>query len=110
MRFFVRHESHYRYDGPVDLRPHVLRLTPRPAGVVTRSRTIAVRPLPVETAELIDAHGNAVTRVSFAGSSEELRVESVFEVDTIDAREVRLAVPVDLGPYLANPEGDPSVR
>jgi transglutaminase-like putative cysteine protease len=110
MRFFVTHESHYRYDVPVELGPHVLRLTPRPAGVILRSRALTVRPRPVETAEVLDARGNAVTRVTFAGSSQELFVASVFEVDTLDARSVDLPVPADLSPYLANPEDDPAVR
>jgi transglutaminase-like putative cysteine protease len=110
MRFFVTHGSLYRYDGPVNLAPHVLRLTPRPAGVYTRSLTLAVRPTPVETSELLDAYGNAVTRVAFGASSGELFVQRVFEVDTIDARSVGLPVPYDLSPYLANPEDDPSVR
>jgi transglutaminase-like putative cysteine protease len=110
MRFTVRHETLYRYDVPVELGPHVVRLTPRPSSVVLLSRALVVRPTPFERFDFLDAHGNEVTRLTFAGATNELFVESAFEADTLDARSARPPEPIDLGPYLANPDEDPSVR
>jgi transglutaminase-like putative cysteine protease len=110
MRFSVRHESLYRYSAPVQFAPHVLRLTPRPTGVVVRSRVLTVRPTPVDWAEVVDTYSNPVTRVAFDGLSAELSFESVFELDTLDAREWPAPMTGDLYPYLRNPDADESVR
>ena len=47
MRFSIRHETLYRYSGPVGLAPHILRLNPRTEGArvfaACRSLGIAAR-------------------------------------------------------------------
>lgn len=82
MRFRVRHETTYRYDTPVTLGAHVLRLTPRPDGVRIVSHDIVVEPAPVTRRDETDAFGNAITRLEFADTTHSLRVESRFALDT----------------------------
>lgn len=82
MRFTVSHETLYRYSVPVGLAPHVLRLNPRLDGGWLYSRGLVVEPDPIAWCELVDAHGNAVTQVDFAGQSRLLRIDSRFELET----------------------------
>jgi transglutaminase-like putative cysteine protease len=82
VRFHVEHESLYRYDVPIQLGEHVLRLTPRPGSVNVQLRRLIVEPEPVSRSEELDGFGNAVTRVVFAGSTEQLRVASELELET----------------------------
>ena len=82
MRFAVRHETLYRYSVPVVLAPHLLRLTPR-AEHQSLTRSLVVRPEPVELREENDSYGNRVARVTFsAQATDELRIESRFELAT----------------------------
>jgi len=86
MRFTVRHETLYRYSVPVVLAPHLLRLTPRAEHQI-RTRTLVVRPEPVERQEERDAYGNQVTRVTFSNQAIlELSIESRFELETLPPR------------------------
>jgi transglutaminase-like putative cysteine protease len=80
--FRVQHESSYRYDVPVQLGTHSLRLTPRASAGRIISREIVVEPVPIERTETTDAFDNHVTRLVFSGSTQVLRVESRFELDT----------------------------
>lgn len=82
MRFAVRHETVYRYDVPVVLGPHVLRLTPR-GEHPPQARSLVVSPEPVVLRDEPDEHGNTITRVIFSGEATQvLRIESRFEVIT----------------------------
>jgi transglutaminase-like putative cysteine protease len=82
MRFAVRHETRYRYNVPIVLGPHLLRLTPRPEHSLL-SRTLVVRPEPVELRNEVDAFGNLRTRVVFPeAETGELVIQSAFEVET----------------------------
>jgi transglutaminase-like putative cysteine protease len=78
----VRHESLYRYDVPVQLGPHTLRLTPRPGAFHLRSRALSIEPEPSAWSDAVDAFGNSITLLAFSGSTQSLRVESRFELDT----------------------------
>jgi transglutaminase-like putative cysteine protease len=83
MRFTVRHETRYRYDTPIVLAPHVLRLTPRPGEHLLQSRTLVLVPEPAELREETDAFGNLVVHVTFPDRPvHELRIESRFELET----------------------------
>lgn len=122
MRFHVRHETLYRYDAPVRLAPHVLRLNPRPVGVRIASRALRVTRAPVETHDFVDAFGNLLTRVGFDGETQELRIESDFALDTLAAHDPPprvegvpvlpwpMAVGDDLDVYRREPRADPSVH
>ena len=83
MQFRIRHESLYRYDVPVALGEHVLRLTPRADGIRLRSHRLSVEPEPSRWCRELDALGNALTRVSFFGSTQSLRVDSQIELETL---------------------------
>jgi transglutaminase-like putative cysteine protease len=116
--FRVRHESLYRYDVPVQLGSHTLRLTPRAGAIQIRSRQLLVDPQPSAWAETLDAFGNPITILDFSGSTQTLRIESRFELDTLALPELwplgeRLPLALtahgELGPYLiASPH--PAVR
>jgi transglutaminase-like putative cysteine protease len=93
VHFHVRHESLYRYDVPVQLGSHVVRLTPRADGVAFGYRRLTVEPLPVLQVEEFDGFGNSVTRVEFAGSTQTLHVLSEFELDTLLPPELGLPLP-----------------
>jgi transglutaminase-like putative cysteine protease len=98
VHFHVRHESLYRYDVPIQLGSHVVRLTPRAEGVVLGYRRLTVQPVPAFQSEEVDAFGSSVTRVEFSGSTQTLHVLSEFELDTL--------LPPQLGvssPSLASP-------
>lgn len=82
MRFSVRHDTVYRYEAPVSLAPHVLRLTPRAGIGRVLSRRLVILPEPLTLIEETDAHGNCLTRVEFGPATEFLSIESRFEVET----------------------------
>jgi transglutaminase-like putative cysteine protease len=99
VHFRVTHETVYRYDAPVQLGAHVLRLSPRRDRVRLHTQQIAIAPEPVERSEEVDAYGNRVTRVRFAGTTTLLRLASMFELDTESA--LLLAPQRDLLPWPA---------
>lgn len=83
MRFTVRHDTYYRYDTPVTLGPHVLRLTPRPGEHRLQSRTLALLPEPVAIWDETDASGNLLVHVTFPFRPvDELRIDSRFALET----------------------------
>jgi transglutaminase-like putative cysteine protease len=85
VRFIVHHHTRYRYDVPVVLAPHVLRLTPRPNAYLMRTRTLVVTPEPVALRDELDAFGNLVAHVDFPSRSvHELIIDSRFELETPD--------------------------
>ena len=94
----VRHDTLYRYDVPIALGPHVLRLSPR-GGVALGS--LSVHPLPTQRWVELDPLGNSLTRLLFEGETRELRVQNHFEVNT--ALPAQPAVPswwLPIGPAL----------
>src|SRR6478735_2274573 len=83
MRFVVRHDTHYRYDTPIVLAPHVLRLSPRPGEHRLVRRRLLISPEPVETREEVDAFDNLLVHVTFPSwSVDALRIDSQFELET----------------------------
>jgi transglutaminase-like putative cysteine protease len=81
MHFVVRHQTCYRYDVPVTLSTHTLRLTPQ--RVQLRRHTLRVAPEPVTRHATLDAYGNEIMTLTFVGSCQELRVESEVELYTL---------------------------
>lgn len=107
MRVRVRHLARYRYDAPVALGPHLLRLTPR--GQSTMAHGIRVSPAPAFRLDETDVDGNRVTRLGFEGRTNLLEIECRFELDT------RAAAPAPGGradpeAYLARGPGEPRVE
>jgi transglutaminase-like putative cysteine protease len=80
--FWIAHESWYRYDVPVQLAPHLLRLTPRLDTLRIVAQRLSVEPFPSARDDELDAFGNALTRVSFTGQTQTLRVHSQLELET----------------------------
>lgn len=110
----VRHDTLYRYDVPIALGPHVLRLAPR--GGAARA-SISVGPTPIQQWVELDPLGNRLTRLIFQGETQELRVQNHFEVDTtLPAQPALPHWSLPLGPALAadgtfqGPAITPSVR
>lgn len=86
MRFRVQHETRYRYDAPVKLGPHVLRLRPREdAAQRLIHYALAIDPRPARTTGASDAEGNVVAHAWFGGTTDALTVTSTFEVETLRA-------------------------
>jgi transglutaminase-like putative cysteine protease len=83
MRFSLRHQTSYRYSVPVQLTPHLLRLTPRDDSVRNVSQTIDVQPQPSARRELRDERGNRTIECQFVGSTQLLTVDSRFALDTL---------------------------
>lgn len=83
VRFAVRHHTRYRYDVPVRLASHVVRLTPRPDIGRLDRHTLRVWPSPVDQRTIDDDHGNRLVHLEFDGECRELQVESRFELDTL---------------------------
>jgi transglutaminase-like putative cysteine protease len=83
MRFSVRHETIYRYSAPVGLGAHLLRLAPRPEGVVVQRQVIDVEPRPATRTQTHDHFGNLVTHLTFDRPTDRFRIESRFELETI---------------------------
>jgi transglutaminase-like putative cysteine protease len=81
--FFIRHDSLYRYDVPVQLGEHLVRLTPRPGSVRIAAHRITVEPEALGTSHETDAFGNAIVRLNFGGSTQRLRVLSEIELETM---------------------------
>lgn len=84
MRFRIRHETVYRYAGPVTLGPHVLRLRPREDGVQRLARFLLdVSPEPAARSTVLDAEGNTVEHVWFGAPVSALRIVAESEVHTL---------------------------
>ncbi len=82
MRFSVAHVTTYRYDRPVSLEPHVMKLRPRCGGGQSLlSFALTVDPAPAGLAEFLDPDGNVATQAWFSGLNHELRIASNFEVE-----------------------------
>lgn len=105
MRVSVRHETLYRYSAPVMFAPHVFRLTPRSAGVHVLGSSLTVDPRPVDREDSTDCFGNRVTRVSFQGVSNVLRIESRFDVETLASEPLGDFAPPNL-PWTPDPHGE----
>lgn len=110
MRFSVFHETRYRYSAPVRLTPHVLRMTPRTDAGRLLAQSLKITPAPRLRREVSDLWGNRVMLVEFDGQTDDFRLVSRFEIETVrpqapvSARMPRLPWPVEpgdsLGAYL----------
>lgn len=110
--FRVQHESLYRYDVPVQLGAHTLRLTPRGDGARLIERELSIEPAPLEQLDDSDAFGNPITRVRFGGDTQALRITSRFALDTApepalyplgERLPLAPAREPELAPYLSQP-------
>ncbi len=82
VRLWVSHSSCYRYDVPVALGSHELRLVPRPEAARVEQHRLHIDPLPYFRWDARDELGNAVIHVEFSGNTSRLFVQSELELDT----------------------------
>ena len=84
MRLHVRHRTHYQYDHPVFLDPHVLRLKP-PTNATQRliSHDIAIDPAPAGRSENSDLGGNETVTAWFNDLTDHLTITTTSTVDTL---------------------------
>jgi transglutaminase-like putative cysteine protease len=84
MRISLEHSTFYRYDAPVFVEPHTIRLRPRAdASQRLLSYSLRIVPAPAGIAECLDQDGNAATQAWFAGEVSELALHSSFELETL---------------------------
>jgi transglutaminase-like putative cysteine protease len=79
----IAHETTYTYSEPVRLGPQTVRLRPRPGGAMREiGYVLAVDPAPSVRLECLDAYGNRVVRLHFAGETDHLRLALRLAVET----------------------------
>jgi transglutaminase-like putative cysteine protease len=80
----IHHQITYRYDQPVLLAPHFLRLRPRCDVTQTlRQFTLEIDPAPEQLYETLDLDGNAVLKARFtAKGTTQLVITAISEVET----------------------------
>jgi len=86
MLFQIVHRTRYRYNRPVHLDPHEIRLRPRCDGSQRLvDFYLDISPEPVGVAHNLDAEGNAMARTWFAGVHREFCVVTRATVETLRA-------------------------
>jgi transglutaminase-like putative cysteine protease len=109
--FHVRHETLYRYSVPVQLAMHTLRLSPR----FPNAHTLQVDPAPASRTDRIDPFGNAISELTFRGSTQQLRIVSLLEARSFQPALLQGPRPWPsagddgLGVYRFEADPDPSV-
>lgn len=84
MRITVTHSTHYRYDSPVFLEPHIFRLRPRTNGAQRLlSFDLAITPPPAGTTECLDQDGALALNAWFTVPTTEMSVKSQFTVEML---------------------------
>lgn len=67
MQYHLHHTTTYKYDRPVALSPHLLRLQPRAGGDQSVQHYEAiVNPPPLQISSFLDLAGNTITQLRFA--------------------------------------------
>lgn len=92
--YLVRHVTTYRYAAPVAFGEHRFMLRPREShDQRSRSTSLVILPVPVETRWTEDAWGNLVGHARFGAPARELRFEALIEVEQtpLDAGSIRVA-------------------
>lgn len=84
MHISVTHSTVYRYDQPVRLGLHVIRLRPRDDGAQRLlSQDLRIDPPPSLRSQGTDAEGNVVTHAWFDRAASSLEIHSRFHVETL---------------------------
>ena len=84
MKITVTHTTHYRYDSPVILEPHIFRLRPRTNGAQRLlAFDLAITPMPAGTTECLDQDGTLALNAWFSVPTTEMSVKSQFTVEML---------------------------
>ena len=84
MRVSATHSTVYRYDLPVYLAPHIVRLRPRTdSAQKLLAFDLQITPTPAGTTECLDQDGNLALKVWFNAPTRELGVTSRFTVELL---------------------------
>lgn len=98
MIFEVAHRTFYRFERPVFLEPHVLRLRPRcDATQHLLSYRLAIAPEPAGLSEGLDAEGNPMACAWFDGETESLEISVAFTAQALRSNPFAYLV-TDSGP------------
>ena len=84
MRYSISHTTVYRYDQPVKLGSHTVRLCPRSDGSqILKQFTMDIHPSPAKTSTVLDWEGNTCLNLWFSDDQiTELKIHTDAEVDT----------------------------
>src|SRR5579871_4530165 len=84
MRISATHSTMYRYDAPVYLEPHIVRLQPRTnSAQKLLAFDLQITPTPAGTTECLDQDGNLALSAWFNAPTQELKVISRFTVELL---------------------------
>ena len=84
MKITVTHSTVYRYDFPVYLEPHILRLRPRTnSAQQLLTFDLQIAPTPAGTTECLDQDGTLALNAWFNAPTRELSVRSQFTVEML---------------------------
>jgi transglutaminase-like putative cysteine protease len=87
-RYRVEHQTAYRYEEPVTLSHHQLRLTPRPLPHQhSQAYELALTPVPAYRCQRLDAFGNSVIEIAIESAHSELEIVARSTVE-LSQREV----------------------
>jgi len=110
MRISVVHSTVYRYDCAVFLEPHIFRLRPREDATQRLQQfSIDIQPAPAGRSFLLDQDGSAALETWFDAPTEQLAVQTVFQVETLRENPFDFVLTAEtygdslraaLGPYL----------
>jgi transglutaminase-like putative cysteine protease len=122
----IRHLTHYRYSGGVDLGLHDIRARPRDDGAQRlRAFSLSIAPEPAGSSATNDLEGNAVFQAWFQGTHKSLAIIAQADVETFRSNPFDFIIlrghtnlpDSDLGeafpllrPYLTRPAIEPGVR
>lgn len=94
MRVNLSHTTVYRYDAPVILEPHIIRMRPRDdAAQHVLQHHLQISPTPRGQSTCLDPAGNVVVQAWFEGMTNELAVSSSFELETLRANPFDFLLP-----------------
>ena len=83
MRYYILHKTTYKYDRPVVLTPHAIRLRSRCDGSQKLlSFSLQIDPQPIGISDIIDLDGNSLIQTWFQEPTDYLKIEVSSEVET----------------------------
>ncbi|MGI0487313.1 transglutaminase family protein [Pantanalinema rosaneae CENA516] len=84
MLYQISHTTHYAYDQPVTLQPHIIRLRPRSDHTqALKQFSLQVSPIPKQESAIVDLDGNPLIKVWFDREpTTSLTIQTLLQVET----------------------------